>query len=84
VDKGKVITYAAWGVVIGFMALAWVVILLTPHWQVGGLFAAMSCATSALAATMQIKGYAVRMACLIRVTSGFGSETPRPRPVRDA
>lgn len=83
VDKGKVITCVAWAVVVGLMALAWVVILLTPYWQVGGLFAAMACASSAMAATMQIRCYAVKMMCLIRVTSGFGAEEHRPRPLRD-
>lgn len=84
VDKGKVITCVAWAVVIGFMALAWVVILATPHWQVGGMFAAMACASSAMAATMQIRCYAVRVMCLVRTASGLiGSDFDRPRPLRD-
>lgn len=83
VDKGKVIAYVAWAVVIGLMGIAWVVILATPHWQVGGMFAAMACASSAMAATLQIRCYAVRMMCLIRTSSGLVPERERPRPVRD-
>lgn len=83
VSRGKVIMFVAWGVVATLMATAWVVILFTSRWRVGGMFAAMSCAMSAMAATMQIRCYAVRMACLIRATAGLVPESPRPRPVRD-
>lgn len=85
VNKGKVLTVAAWGVVVGLMAVAWVFILATSHWRVGGMFAAMACASSAFAATMQIRCYAVRMMCLIRATARLGQVggIDRPRPVRD-
>lgn len=85
VNKGKVIMLAAWGVVIGLMAIGWVLILCSSHTAWGGMFAAMACATSAFAATLQIRCYAVRMMCVVRATAGLdpvgGFE--RPRPVRD-
>lgn len=84
-NKGKVIMLMAWAVVVGLMATGWSLILWSDHLAWGGMFAAMSCATSALAATLQIRCYVVRMMCVVRATSslepvgGFNG----PRPVRD-
>lgn len=74
VNKGKVVMLAAWAAVVGLMGLAWTMILATPHWQVGGMLAAMACAFSAVAAALQIRCYAVRTACLIRATAGLSRD----------
>ncbi len=85
VNKGQVIMLTAWAVVIGLMVIGWALILWTSHVAWGGMFAAMACATSALAATLQIRCYAVRMMCLVRATSSLGPAGgfDGPRSVRD-
>lgn len=86
VNKGKVITLAAWGVVVALMLSGWVTMVATPeHWKVAGMLAATACASSALAATLHIKCYAVRLSCLMRATSGLreGAELHGPHLIRD-
>lgn len=80
VDKGKVTASVMWAVVVGLMLAGWSVILLVPdHWRIGGMFAATSCATSALAATLHIRCYMVRLAGLVRaIPSVQGTDRPRP------
>lgn len=81
VNKGKVVANVAWSTVIGLMVLAWVVILLGDA-KYAGMLAAMACASSAYAATLQIRCYVTRLACLVRATTSV--EHPGgPRVVRD-
>lgn len=85
VSKGKMVTLAVWGVVVLLMVFGWVMILAAPdHWRIGGMFAATACATSALAATLHIRCYAVRLACLMRVTAKLPIDDAfdGPRPIR--
>ena len=67
------------------LATGWSLILWSDHLAWGGMFAAMSCATSALAATLQIRCYVVRMMCVVRAAGRLdaGGGFDRPRPVRD-
>lgn len=82
VDKGRVKANVGWTAVVAMMAVGWAVILLAPdHWKVGGMFAASSCATSALAAVLHIRCYIVRLACLVRAT-GAVERKEGPSPVR--
>ena len=81
VNKNKVVAYCAWGVVVGLMSLAWLVIVVAEA-KYAGMLAAMACASSALAATLHIRCYMTRLACLVRAPSGFESPVG-PRPVRD-
>jgi len=78
VNKNKVVAYAVWASVVGLMALAWVVIIVGDA-KYAGMLAAMACATSALAATLHIRCYFTRLACLVRAPSGCdGAEVSRP------
>lgn len=70
----RILAGCAWGLVLGLMAGAGAVLALTDEWRWAGLLAASSCATSAVAATITIKGYATRLCSLIRVTSGLERE----------
>lgn len=81
VNKNKVVAYAVWAAVVAIMALAWVVIAFGEP-KFAGMLAASSCALSALAATLHIRCYMTRLACLVRAPSGFESPSG-PRPVRD-
>lgn len=82
VNKGRVTANAMWAVVVGLMSVGWGVMLLAPdYWKIGGMFAATSCATSAIAATLHIRCYAVRLAALVRGVSGIQPEEG-PRPLR--
>lgn len=82
VNRGNVNAGVAWAVVVALMVTGWVVILTTPHWQVGGMFAAMACASSALAAVLHIRCYAVRLAGLVRAARSI-QDVEGPRPIRD-
>lgn len=81
VNKNKVVAYCTWGAVVGLMALAWVVVIFGET-KYAWMLAEMACATSALAATLHIRCYMTRIACLVRAPSGFESPSG-PRPVRD-
>ncbi len=71
-SKGKLQAAAAWAVVGVLLTAAWVVILLTEAWLVGGMLAATGCATSALAAALMVRCYMVRMGDMIRVFNQAG------------
>lgn len=82
VSKEKMNAGIAWAIVVGLMTVAWGVMLLAPgHWQIAGMFAATACATSAYAAVLHLRCYAVRIAGLVRAMGSVQSED-RPRPVR--
>lgn len=81
VNLGKFATGAAWAVVVLLMVTAWIVMLLSDHWRVAGMLAASSCASSAFAATMQIRCYAVRTSRLIVAVLG-PEASPRAATVR--
>lgn len=81
VSKEKMHASVAWAVVVGLMAIGWSVMLATPeYWKVAGMFAATSCATSAYAAVLHLRCYAVRIAGLVRAINSVQHED-RPRPV---
>lgn len=80
-NKNKVVAYVAWSTVVGLMALAWVVLIVWDA-KYAAMLAATSCATSAFAATLHIRCYMTRIACLLRAPSGFESPAG-PRAVRD-
>ena len=81
VDKGKMHAMLGWSVVVGLMAIAWGVMLLTGHWRIAGMFAATSCATSAYAAVLHLRCYAVRIAGLVRAMNSVQHDD-RPAPLR--
>lgn len=73
-SRSGTISALLWAVVVKLIAAAWVVGLWAPEsWLVAGLLASTGCATSALAATMQIRVYACRVSRLVRVTSGLSA-----------
>ena len=85
VSKSKVAAGVAWVMTVLLLLAGWVMVLAVPeHWMVGGMFAATACATSAVAATLHIRCYAVRLACLVRLTSNLPIDGAfdGPRPVR--
>ena len=67
-----------WTVVLGLLVGAWVVALRDgDDWLIAGLMAATGCATSAVAATLQIRQYVVRTCTLVRALGG-AAELERP------
>lgn len=85
-NKGKVITLGIWSIVVVLLLAGWVTILVSPdHARVAGMLAATACSTSALAAALQIRCYAVRLSCLMRTTAGLRESglLEGLRPVRD-
>lgn len=83
VSKEKVAANVMWAVVVGLMVTAWGVMLLTSHWRIAGMFAATSCATSAYAAVLHLRCYAVRLAGLVRASSTVKPEGAPLSPVRN-
>jgi hypothetical protein len=84
VNRGKVNALTAWGAAVGLMLMAWCVALWAGSeagWRCAVMLAFTSCITSAFAAVLHIRCYAVRVAGLVRATSSIQHE--RPRPVRD-
>ncbi len=77
VSKTKMMAIGLWVLVVLLMASGWAVILIDGnYWWLGGMLAATSCATSAIAATMQIRLYALSLCGLIRLAHGLGREQP--------
>jgi hypothetical protein len=82
VNKGRVAANALWSVVVGLMVVGWAIVLLLPdHWILGGMFGLTACATSALAATLHIRCYMVRLAGLVRAVGSIEREDG-PAPLR--
>lgn len=80
VNKNKVVAYMVWAAVVGLMAMAWAVLVLGEP-EYAAMLAATGCATSAFAATLHIRCYMTRIACLVR---GPALESPSgPRALRD-
>lgn len=72
VSRTQVTAALAWAVVAGLMGGGVAVLVLAPdRWAWALLLTAGSCATSAVAATLTIKGYAVRLCSVIRATAGL-------------
>lgn len=66
----KLATRLAWALVVGLLFAAWWIALLLPEqWVVAGMLAATACASSAMAATLQIRCYMVRTCNLVRTLS---------------
>lgn len=58
---------AAWAATVGLIFAGWMVLLFDQeHWMIGGILAASGCAMSAVAATLHIRSFMVRMCSLIR------------------
>lgn len=63
-----------WATVVGLLMAAWAVATWSQeNWLLAGMLAATGCATSAMAATLQIKTYACKMSRLIRATASVRS-----------
>ena len=77
VSRGSVVAGAAWLVVAGLLAAAWLVMLLSPSRGVALLLAATACASSAVAAVLQMRTYVVRICVVIRSTANLAPERPR-------
>lgn len=86
VTKTGVAAGAAWAVVAGLLIAAWSVAVWSEgHWLVAGMLAATGCASSAVAATLQIRTYACRLSRLFRIAAGLdgrGCGTPELRSLR--
>lgn len=84
VSRNGIAAGVLWTLVAGLLMAAWAVVLWTEgHEFVAGMLAATGCATSALAATMQIKTYACRLSRLVRMTAGAREEVDTGlRPLR--
>lgn len=66
----RVWAYAAWMVVAALLAAAWLVMLLDWHdWRIAGLLAFSACTGSAVAATLHIRSFMVRVCSLVRAAS---------------
>lgn len=84
VNRGKVNALTAWGAVVGLMLMAWCVAMASGSeagWRCAVMLAFTSCITSAFAAVLHIRCYAVRVAGLVRASNSVQYE--RPRPVSD-
>lgn len=80
-SKSGTYSAALWGLVTAFVSAAWIVGIWAPaQWRVSGLLAATGCATSAMAATLQIRSYMIRLCGLVRAASGL--EQADGAPVR--
>lgn len=69
---------ALWVVVLCTMVGAWLVILLTPAWQIAGMMAASACVLSGFTATIQNRVYTSRVCDLIRLTRGLDGPDSSP------
>lgn len=66
----RVWAWIAWTAVVGLLVAAWLLLLLDQdHWRVAGLLAFTACAGSAIAATLHIRSFLVRVCSLVRAAS---------------
>jgi hypothetical protein len=74
--------WIAWAVVLALVIAAWVVMLFDgDDWAVGFLLGGSGCAMSAVAATLHVRSFAVRVCSLIRAASVRELEDSGLRPV---
>jgi hypothetical protein len=74
ISTSRLIAFALWGVVIGFIGSAWAVILIaqTPEGRaIGFMMGFTGVAFSAAAAVAHLRIYHMKMACLVRLTNGL-------------
>lgn len=77
ISRTRVAAVAAWLAVLGLMLSALLTLFVGNALRMGMILAAAACATSAVAATLSIKIYAMRLCALIRATHGLnGAERP--------
>lgn len=72
VATSKLITSALWAWVAALFIAAWLTYAITTH-DIWMMLAFTGCASSALAATSQIRCYSLRICGLLRVASGLGA-----------
>jgi hypothetical protein len=81
----RVWAVVAWLVMAVLMGAAWLVMTLDAGgWKVAALLAACACATSAVAATLHVRSFMVRVCALIRAAStarGVQLEQKGLRPI---
>lgn len=70
ISASKIITAGLWAWVLVVLAAAWVV-WLAGHHQLAAMFGFTSCASSAVAATGQIRCYTLRVCGLLRAVGGL-------------
>ena len=80
VSTSKLITIALWAWVILLLSAAWIVWALGKH-EGAAMLGFTACASSAAAATSQIRCYSLRVCALMRVTPG-GEREAQIRPLR--
>lgn len=60
----------AWAVTVALVVAAWAVLMSAPgHWRLGFLLGGSGCAMSAVAATVHIRSFMVRVCSLVRAAS---------------
>ena len=80
ISASKLAAYALWAWVALLFAVAWLTWAFGDHETLWMMFAFTGCASSALAATFQVRCYSLRVCALLRATHGL--DTPPPSEVR--
>lgn len=76
IPTSRVITGALWTWVILVLLAAWIVFAVGYH-ELAAMLGLTACASSAAAATAQIRCYTLRVCALLRVTAGLdGGDAP--------
>lgn len=83
--KCRVYAAAAWAVCGLLILSGWAVLFYNEdHWKGAGALFATGCAVSALAATLQVRSFMVRIAALIRHANGLEEEmAPNLHTIRE-
>lgn len=79
----RVYALFAWVTTLVFILAAWVVMLFAEdQWKLAFLLGGTGCAMSAVAATLHIRSFIVRICSLVRATNGLSVDEGVPRGVR--